>query len=1156
MLNREIFQNDPVESFLANNGVAKVTDERTEEALKTLDYELKTFVCDGKYQQGIELILNNFLTSLKTNNEQKGVWISGFFGSGKSHLAKMLASFWIDQKLPSGQTARSIADLPAATQALLEELSIQAGTHSGLHSAAGTLGASAGKKVRLALLAIIFKSVGLPEQFHLAKFCLWLKSQGIYDAVKEIVLDGETGEDAEEEWDDELEDLFTSEALHDAIIQVKPELTDDPKELREMLRSQYVYVEDVSNKEMVSAIVDALAINGELPLTLVVLDEVQQYVGEDLDRAMDIQEMVETCCKASKLKSKLLFIGTGQSALAGMANLQRLMGRFQTPVQLEDTDVDAVIRKVILQKKETARPQIESVIENNLGEISRHLHGSTIEHNKDDEKIMVADYPLLPVRRRFWEKVLHALDVTGTGSQLRNQLRIVHEACKATAEKELGHVLPADFIYDQISTNLLQTSVISKDIYETISRKRAGDYDSQQQGRILAVILLIGKLPTDVDHGINSTEEYLADLLIEDLQGDKHKVRSELPKYLQALEKEGLLMSIDTDRGMEYRLQTAESSQWYDEFSRQKNDYRGNPQRIENFKQQLIQQHVRKAVTDARLVQGNSNEARSIAVSFDAELPQDNDKKLYVWVHNNAEKSFIDHARGARPEQATIFVYVPNSHQTELAGAIIEEQAAKMTLEVRGNANTEAGRDARAAMENSNNVAERKRKALLKEIFANIQVKLAGGADAVGDTLKDQIQNAGKVALERLYKDFAVADDANWAKVYTKASREGGENALEALGFSDETSKHPVCQTMLRFIGVGKTGNELRKHFGDAPFGWPQDTIDGALYAMLAAGALTGTNATGQAVAAKSLERSALSQVSLRPEKIQLSKIELIKVRGLIGAMGIHCNPGEEQANMLPALKQAKDLAYKAGGNAPLPASPNTDYLDELMSHSGNELLRAALDVKDTITTDLATWQETIELANKREVQWGELRDVLKHCQGLAFTGNIENERQAIIDNRSLLATPNPVEPLIKQAFTGIREAIVAHYGEFESEYNRCLSNLENDPQWQKLSTDEQQALLNQHAIAQLPTLDLANNEAVLISLEACSLSQWNDKRASLMSKFEAARNAAIEKLKPKVQRVHAPRSLIESEADLENWLAQAADDIRNKLANGPVSVV
>mgnify|MGYP003624958422 CR=1 FL=1 len=1156
MLNREIFQNDPVDSFLANNGVAKVTEERTAEALKTLDYELKTFVCDGKYQQGIELILKNFLTSLKTSNEQKGVWISGFFGSGKSHLAKMLASFWIDQVLPSGQTARSIADLPASTRDLFDELTLQAVTHNGLHSAAGTLGASAGKKVRLALLAIIFKSVGLPDQYHLAKFCLWLKSQGVYDAVKLAVINAKADKNPEEFWAKEIRNLHVSPILHKAVIEVMPELAADAKEVREMLRSQYAIVTDVSNDEMVEAIVDALSVDGNIPLTMIVMDEVQQYVAADVDRAMDIQEVVETCCKASKLKSKLLFIATGQSSLSAMANLNRILGRFQTPVQLEDTDVDAVIRKVILQKKETARPQIESVIESNLGEISRHLHGSTIEHNKDDEKIMVADYPLLPVRRRFWEKVLHALDVTGTGSQLRNQLRIVHEACKATAEKELGNVLPADFIYDQISTNLLQTSVISKDIYETIERKKAGDIDSQQRGRILAVILLIGKLPTDVEHGISSTEEYLADLLIEDLQGDKHKVRSELPKHLQALEKEGLLMSIDTDRGMEYRLQTAESSQWYDEFSRQKNDYRGNPQRIESFKQQLIQQHIRKAVSDARLVQGISTVARSITISFDAELPQDSDNKLYVWVHNSAEKSFVDYARGARPEQSTIFVYVPNSHQSELAEAIIEEQAAKMTLEIRGNANTEAGRDARAAMENSNNIAERKRKTLLKEIFANIQVKLAGGADAQGDELSEQIQNAGKIAVDRLYKDFDMADDANWAKVYTKASREGGENALEALGFNDETAKHPVCQTMLRFIGVGKTGNELRKHFGDAPFGWPQDTIDGALYAMLASGALTGTDATGQAVTAKSLDRSGLSQVNFRPEKVQLSKIELIRVRSLITNMGVNCNAGEEQAHIIPALKQAKDLAYKAGGDAPLPPSPNTDYLDELMTHSGNELLRAALDEKDTITADLATWQDTIELAKKRQKQWGELRDVLKHCHGLAFTAGIESERQAIFTNRSLLASPSPVEPLIKQAFNGIRDAIVAHHGEFETEYNRCLMNLENDEQWKKLAASDQVALLQKHGIADLPTLSLANNEAVLTSLETCSLTQWNDKRASLMSKFDAARNSAIEQLKPKVQRVHAPRSLIETEADLEKWLEQAAQDIRKQLVNGPVSVI
>jgi hypothetical protein len=138
---------------------------------------------------------------------------------------------------------------------------------------------------------------------------------------------------------------------------------------------------------------------------------------------------------------------------------------------------------------------------------------------------MVADYPLLPVRRRFWERVLPALDKTGTGSQLRNQLRVVHEATKSTALKPLGSVAPADFIYEQIAINLLQTGVIGKEITKD-SRFKAGDEDEVLQGRVLSLILLISKLPTDINHGIASTEAFLADLLLEHLSDGKHELRA------------------------------------------------------------------------------------------------------------------------------------------------------------------------------------------------------------------------------------------------------------------------------------------------------------------------------------------------------------------------------------------------------------------------------------------------------------------------------------------------------------------------------------------------------------------------------------------------------------------------------------------------------
>ena len=64
MLNAEIYAKDPLANQIANNGVAEVKDDDSVQALATLRYELETFVCEGQYKQGMELILESFLTFL------------------------------------------------------------------------------------------------------------------------------------------------------------------------------------------------------------------------------------------------------------------------------------------------------------------------------------------------------------------------------------------------------------------------------------------------------------------------------------------------------------------------------------------------------------------------------------------------------------------------------------------------------------------------------------------------------------------------------------------------------------------------------------------------------------------------------------------------------------------------------------------------------------------------------------------------------------------------------------------------------------------------------------------------------------------------------------------------------------------------------------
>jgi len=1153
MLNREIYQLDPQQNRLENNGVAEVKDDQSTAALRTLRYELKTFVCDGEYEAGLDNILATYLRNLGGTHEQPGVWISGFFGSGKSHLAKMLRALWTNQPFSDGVSARDIVDLPAEIKDHFKELSIAATRHGGLHAASGTLGSGANNNVRLALLNIVFKSAGLPEQYHQARFVLWLKKQGIFDQVKvKVEQDGDI-------WADELEDIYVSRSIARALLDVDNTLGDDVKQVRQLLREQYPNVQDVTNQQMVDAIYDALAAGGNFPLTLIVLDEVQQYVGSDSDKAHQVQEVVETCCKHSKFKSKLLFVATGQSALSGMPNLQRLLGRFQIPVQLSDTDVESVIRKVILQKKASVKPQLEQVLQSHLGEISRQLRGTKIEHQRDDEKNMLADYPLLPVRRRFWEKVLRIVDTTGTVSQLRNQLKVIHEAAQATADMPLGHVVPADFIYDQIAVNLLQTGVISKEIAETVGRLSAGDDDEKLKGRILSLVLLIGKLPSEptADCGVRATPDMLSDLLIEDLNQGKESIRTQVPKLLQSLADDGLVMPMQTSAGTEYRLQTQESAQWYDTLRQEEADLRGNPQRTENIRVDMLHKELRRALAQVRLTQGRCNEPRQVILSLDPELPKDAKDKIYAWVQDGwsiDEKSFLSDARSRPAGDPTIFIFVPARNRSELTNAIIAEHAARATLDKRGIPNTDAGKDARTAMETRHRDAEKQVQALLREIFDGVQVLQAGGNEVDGNSILERVETAAKASLVRLYREFDIADKPGWGKVYDRASKEGGQNALELVDFSGDIEQHPVCAAIKRFIGVSKKGSEIREHFLAAPYGWPQDAIDASLAVLLASGILVAYDSRNARVMATTLERKQITQTNFKPESVTIRPVDLIKIRGVLTSCGIDCQPGDEAAKVPFLAEKGREMAKLAGGDEPWPKVPDCRVFDELARQSGNAQLKQVLDDQDAIKQAIKDWSDTAKRIEARRGDWTLLTSLLGASHGLSFHATIQTEADAISQQRSLLDDPNPATALIQQLVSKLRDAIQFHVQAYLDHHADRLTQLQADSHWQQLSDEQQRAILDKRKLLTLVQPSFNDAEAIIDSLSDVSLEQWTDRTESLASKFDSARLEATELLQPKLQRISLPHKTFESEADVDAWLAEVKQQILSKLNDGPVT--
>jgi hypothetical protein len=1151
MLNQDIYVKDPLANQLANNGVAEVKDDVSEQALATLKYELETFVCDGEYEKGLEKILSNFLTNVDKGSEQPGIWISGFYGSGKSHLAKMLRALWTNFDFQNGTTARGIANLPQEIQDLFKELSTQGKRNGGLHAASGTLGQGASNWVRAALLSIVFKSAGLPEMYHLGRFVIWLRQQGIEEQVKQAV------EDAGKDWLRELNALFMSPVIANALLTAKPDIAGDEKELREQLRAEFKRVEDISNDEMVQGIKDALTVNEQFPLTLIVLDEVQQYIGDDGDKAYQVQEAVETCSK--HFNSQLLFVSTGQNALSGMPNLMRLMGRFQVAIQLSDTDVESVIRKIILQKKSSAASQVESAWKNNLGEINRHLRGTKIESTTLDEENMTADYPILPVRRRLWEKILRIVDTTGTVSQLRNQLKVVHEAAKVTANQPLGSVVSGDFIYGQIAPNLLQTGVISKEVYETVARLADGNDDEQLQSKLLALIFLIGKLPTDAIASIDvkASEDVLADLLVENLSEGSTELRKRVPQQLEKLASAGTIMVLDGGGENEYRLQTQESSAWHDTYRQQEADIAGNPQRIDTERDDLLAKRARQASNDIRLQQGKSNEPRKLNLCFDPELPRDANKQLYAWVQHGwqtDEKSVIADARADDNKNGTLYVFIPSRNRSDLSQAITTEKAATATMDIRGIPSGTEGKDARAAMETRKQDAEKSKNRLLDEIFEGARVFISGGSEVDGNNLKEKLDNGSKDALQRLYKQFDVADEANWGKVVDKARKAGGETALSAIKYQGENAQHPVCAQIIKYIGSGKKGSDIRDNFQDAPFGWPQDAVDGAIYALMASGDLKAKNANNQPVNAAALERKHLTQARFEVENVTLSTAQKLAVRKLLTET-IGCKPGEEESKVVEFLQFARDLAQKAGGPAPQPHQPDTARIDEIAGEAGNSRMVKLFDYKDEILADIKQWQTQQEGIEKRTPNWRDLKTLTALSRGMSFYDGLNAEVLAIENGRRLLDTPDPVENLVNDTTDNLRGAIQHHFDEYKATYEQELIAIETDANWVKLEPAKQTELLTRRGIKSPEQPSLNSTCDVIDALDVCTLEQWNDRREALKNKFESAREEAAQLLMPKAVRAQLPRGTLKTEGEIDEWLEKAKQELEEKLTQGPVIV-
>jgi len=1157
----ELLERDPRTSVLANKGQARIADA-AESALDGEDRaELETFVCDGRFADGLQRILERFLADIG-GKRQEAAWVSGFFGSGKSHLLKMLAHLWTNLTFHDGATARALVPggLPPEIRASFTELDTRARrTGKPPFAAAGTL-LGGNERVRSAVLQILLRARDLPTGIPQARFCFWLRDEGILDAVRAAVEEGESGRD----WRQELNNFLVSGRIADALLEVSPNFAAGPRDVRKQLAAQFPPIRhDLTTEEFVDLAKKALSPDDVLPLTVLVLDEAQQYIGESGERSAVFTEVAEAI--QTEFDTRVALVASGQSSLSSQTSaLQKLRDRFRIKVELTDADVEVVTRKVLLAKKPTADAPVRAMFENHEGEVARHLRDTAIGPVGADRADRVKDYPLLGARRRFWEASLRAVDAEGARSQLRSQLSILHNAIARLASRELGAVIPASDLFQEVSSDLVNSGVLLNEIHTRIQRLDDGTPRGWLRRDLVGLVFLIGKLPREaaVDTGVRADAMTLADLLVGDLTGDSGPFRQQVADALAALAEERVLMKV----GVEYRIQTNEGAEWDGDYQRQAAAVGADEATIGAERDRLFGAAVEAARSAAQrqLRHGASKESRSLLLHRSGEPPAADGRSVAVWLRDGwqvAAGEFDRQARAAGTHDPTLHVHIPRRDADDLRKRIVAALAAQRVLDHRGVPHTDAGREARESMKSRLAEAEEGRDGIVAGLLRAARVLQGGGADVFGDDLQDRIRKGAEASLARLFPRFPDGDHAAWSVAIRRAV-ERSETPFAPLGWDRDAADHPVAREVMATVGAGARGTEVHRTLAASPFGWPRDAVDAALIALHGAGRLRATR-NGEPVAPGGLNQTGVKMAVFRPEQVVLTVGQKLAIRGLLTRAGIQAARDAEHQGVGQFLAALRDLGARAGGEPPFPARPASSLLDDLIQQTGNEQLLAVHDYREELERLWADWTALADRAAPRQAQWEMTTALWRHATDLPIAEEAGPELEAIQTERSLLDETDRVAPQAARLAAALREEVTTLREGLDVAVREAAQELSADPNWTQLDPVQQETILRKHSLTPPVPLDVSTDEALRRTLDGRSLSAWRAEADAVPTRLIRARAAAAGCAAPTALEadgatptaVTLRRTTLIDEQAVRQWLGETEDDLLHAVRNGPVVI-
>ncbi|MDR0911289.1 MAG: BREX system P-loop protein BrxC [Methanobrevibacter sp.] len=517
-------------------GVIKANDT------KHIYQELDEYVVTDELLKHFREFFSNYEKSIDGNTSEMGVWISGHFGSGKSHFLKIL-SYILNNEEIKGRHAIDffkddekivdpiiIANMEKATSVSTDAILFN------IDSKAAT-GGSEKSSIIDVFLKVFNEMCGYSgEQAFLAEFERNLDKNQEYEKFKE---EFKKIHKHHEDWENVRDEFLF---IHDEIVKTLINTGWSEEAAKEWIKNGEKNYK-ISIEKFADLVNDYCKNKGSNHHIVFLVDEIGQYIGDNSDLMLNLQTVTEEL--GVKCNGKAWVVVTAQEAIGSMLEIKghdfsKIQGRFKTKLSLSSANVDEVIRKRILEKTEDADESLQALYDDKYSMLKNVLNFTqdTPENIKklySDSKNFANIYPFIPYQFDLVQNVLESIRKFGaSGKSLsqgeRSMIALFQESAIALMKEDSGILVPFNKFYEPI--HKFVDSNHRRVITKAKDNAKLKNFDVE----VLKILFLIKYLKE-----INANLENITTLMVDNVDVVRKELNDEIKDSLKRLEEQTLI---------------------------------------------------------------------------------------------------------------------------------------------------------------------------------------------------------------------------------------------------------------------------------------------------------------------------------------------------------------------------------------------------------------------------------------------------------------------------------------------------------------------------------------------------------------------------------------------------------------------------------------